>query len=122
MWQNLQEISFIPAADLASDLAILKTNPTILDAFLPPALQSRTPPPTSSSNAPAGLAILDQYDAETATPPESVALSRAFVDAARNGALRLVEDGPEGTLGTLGEEIEQVRARAEQLQQSLEGL
>jgi hypothetical protein len=119
MSQPSHEISLIPAEDLHHDLANLKSNPTLLDAFLPPALKSRTmvPPP-----APSGTTVLDQYSHETATAEQSVALSRAFVDTARNGALKLVDDGPEGKLGKIGEDIEQVRSKAEQLQHSLEGL
>ncbi|KAI5455091.1 hypothetical protein NCC49_002362 [Naganishia albida] len=115
MSQPLQEISFIPAEDFARDLAVLKTNPALLDAFLPLALQSRT----STQSQPS---ILDNYNPSSATPEDSVTLSRAFVDTARNGALKLVDDGADGRLGKLGDEIEQVRARAEQLQHSLEGM
>ncbi|KAJ9117286.1 hypothetical protein QFC20_000432 [Naganishia adeliensis] len=118
MSQPLQGISFIPAEDLHHDLAILQSSPTLLDAFLPPALRRGTITPP----APNGTTVLDHYSCETATSEESVALSRAFVDTARNGALKLVDDGPEGKLGKIGEDIEQVRSRAEQLQQSLEGM
>lgn len=103
---------------LQQDLTMLESNPTLLDAFLPPALQSNV----GNTRKSKPVVTLDNYSPNSSTPEDSVALSYSFVDATRNGALRLVENGEGGVLGTLGEKIEHVRSDAEQLQKSLEGL
>lgn len=105
----MSQPSLIPA----DDLAILKATPALLDAFLPPALQSTT---TTTLERTTAL----EHSTAPITAEESVEFSRAFVETARNGALKLVTDGAEGTLGRVGEDIERVRAEAEQLRRSLD--
>lgn len=116
MTPTLPQIATLTPEDLSRDLAILESNPTILDAFLPSHLQSATattPPITTT-------APLETYTANTTpTPEDSVALSRAFIGVARQGVLALVKDGAEGKLGALGDDVERVRAEAEQLEGSL---
>ena len=119
MTPTLPQIATITPEELSRDLAILESNPTILDALLPAELRSTTV--TTAPNT--TRAPLETYTTNsTPTPEDSVALSRAFIGVAREGVLALVKDGAEGKLGALGDDIERVRAEAEQLEGSLEGM
>ncbi|KAJ9124022.1 hypothetical protein QFC22_000815 [Naganishia vaughanmartiniae] len=118
----------ITKTKLQHDLAMLDSNADLLDAFLPPSLQhglANTLPPNSN---PKSSVTLDNYSPHSSTRADSLALSYAFVNVTRNGALKLVADAADGhgddagVLGRLGEKIEHVRSDAELLQKSLEGL
>jgi hypothetical protein len=118
MTTSLPQIGNLTPTDLQNDLRILEQTPNILDAFLPTSLRSTISTPTQK-----GLQALESYT-QTArpSPEDSVGLSRAFVRETRDGVLALVSDGAEGKLGKLGEGIEAVRAEAETLERSLEGM
>ncbi|KAJ9105148.1 hypothetical protein QFC19_003606 [Naganishia cerealis] len=121
MSSNSQDSGTVTKDKLQHDLAILESQATLLDSFLPPPLQyghSHAQKSTSSSSA----VTLDNYSPKSSTPEDSVALSYSFVDVTRNGALKLAVDGDGGVIGKLGENIEHVGSDAEQLQKSLEGL
>jgi hypothetical protein len=118
MTTALPQIGNLTPTDLQTDIRILEKTPNILDAFLPASLRSTISAPTQK-----GLEDLESYTQnQKPTPEESVMLSRAFVSQARDGILALVSDGAEGKLGKLGEGIEAVRAEAETLERSLEGM
>lgn len=118
MSTTLPQIGNLTPTDLQNDLRILEQTPNILDTFLPSSLRSTISTPTQK-----GLPALESYtQTEKPTSEESVVLSRAFVRETRDGVLALVNDGAEGKLGKLGEGIEAVRAEAETLERSLEGM
>ncbi|KAJ9106232.1 hypothetical protein QFC21_001376 [Naganishia friedmannii] len=110
--------TIITKEKLQHDLATLESNATLLDAFLPPSLKYGSEYAQQSKSS----VTLDNYSPNSSAPEDSVALSYSFVNATRNGALKLVTDGEDGVIGSLGEKIEHVRSDAEQMQKSLEGL